>query len=58
MKKLSMLLMFVLSLAIASPCVYAQKLTKDQKKAAKTIKKDSKNLPMNLNISKLPNVRK
>ena len=36
--------MFVLSLAIASPCVYAQKLTKDQKKAAKTIKKEVKSL--------------
>lgn len=36
--------MFVLSLAITSPCVYAQKLTKDQKKAAKTIKKEVKSL--------------
>ena len=36
--------MFVLSLAIASPCVYAQKLSKDQKTANKSIKKEVKKL--------------
>ena len=39
-----MFIMFVLSLAIATPAVQAQKLTRDQKKATKVIKKDVKKL--------------
>ena len=37
-----MFLMFVLSVAIATPAVQAQKLTRDQKKATKVIKKEVK----------------
>ena len=44
MKKFTMFIMFVLSLAIATPAVQAQKLTRDQKKATKVIKKDVKKL--------------
>lgn len=39
-----MFLMMVLALAIASPVTYAQKMTRDQKQAAKTIKKEVKQL--------------
>lgn len=44
MKKLTTLLLFVLSLVIATPNVQAQKLTRDQKKATKVIKKEVKKL--------------
>lgn len=44
MKKLRMLLMFVLTLVIASSCGNAQKLTADQKRANKMIKKEVKQM--------------
>ena len=42
MKKLGMFLLFVLSVAVAMPCAYAQ--SKDQKNAEKAIKKEVKAL--------------
>ena len=44
MKKLRMLLMFVLTLVIASSCGNAQKLTADQKRVNKMIKKEVKQM--------------